>query len=118
MFPVEVQLALHEELGPPVGCTVHRLPAEVDDLCGGNEVHRPADLLHAIAPVELLAVDEEALVEPTDLGDHVASNHHAGAVDPARPHAPRRGLTTTRIAGSANGGSPHPVELGVVESVR
>lgn len=98
MLPVEVEVAFDEKPRSAISL-VHHLPAEVDDLGFGQEMHRPAGERHTMAPVDLVAVYEEALVEPSDLLDDLAPNHHACAVDPTNrlgllmigpPHTRRR----------------------------
>src|SRR4029450_13589480 len=47
----------------------------------GKEEDLPARFLEAVAPVRLLAEEEERLVEGTDLLDGLAPDEHAGAHD-------------------------------------
>ena len=55
-----------------------RRAADMDALGAGVEEHLPARLREAVAPVGLLAEEEERLVERADLGDRGAPHEHAG----------------------------------------
>ena len=53
--------------------------ADVDALRAGKEAHLPAGVAEALAPVRLLAEEEEGLVERADLLDRLAAHEHARA---------------------------------------
>ena len=53
--------------------------AQMRDTGGGREGDIPALFLGPMLPVDFFGVHEEFLVKPTDLVEHLAANHQAGA---------------------------------------
>src|SRR5690348_9437530 len=58
---------------------VERGPDDVEDLRARVEEHLPSRLAEAVAPVDLLAHQEEVLVEPADRVDRLPPHEHARA---------------------------------------
>src|SRR5688572_25220701 len=63
---------------------LRRGPADVVDRGLGAEADRPAGLPQPLADVDVLAVEEEALVETVDGCERSAADEHAGARHPVR----------------------------------
>ena len=76
MLREELEVATHD--APELG-RVERGAHDVEDLGTRVEEHLPAGLAKAVAPVDLLAHQEEVLVEAADRVHGLAPHEQAGA---------------------------------------